>query len=129
MSQSFLKSISLFLAVFVFCFNLTGCSAFRSSTQTMTVTTDQPDTQIYINGNMAGSGTATAAVKRNENVQIMAKKAGYITAQKTVGKGLNTTGILDIIGGVLILIPLFGLLAPGAYSLDETNVSVMMVRE
>jgi len=78
---------------------------------------------------MAGTGTASAVVKRNENVQIMAKKPGYITSQKTIGKGLNTTGILDIVGGVLILIPLFGLLAPGAYSLDETNVNVMMVKE
>ncbi|OGW79688.1 MAG: hypothetical protein A2Z83_00455 [Omnitrophica bacterium GWA2_52_8] len=58
----------------------------------------------------------------------MAKKDGYVTTQRAIGKSLNTTGVLDIIGGVLILIPLFGLLAPGAYSLDETNVQISMVK-
>jgi hypothetical protein len=116
----------LILTVFV---STTGCSAFRSSTETVTVTTDQSDTQIYINGSLVGKGTAQANVKRNRNVAIMAKKAGYITAQRTIGRGLNTTGILDIIGGVIILLPLFGLLAAGAYSLDETNISIVMVKE
>ena len=106
-----------------------SCSAFRSSTQTMSITTDQSDAQIYVNGNMVGQGTASTAVKRNENVQIMVRKTGYVTVQRSIGKGLNTTGVLDIIGGVLILLPLFGLLAAGAYSLDETNVSVIMVKE
>ena len=78
---------------------------------------------------MAGQGTANASVKRNENAQIMAKKSGYITVQRSIGKSLNTTGILDIVGGVLILIPLFGLLAPGAYSLDETNLTIPMLKE
>ncbi|MBI4550484.1 MAG: PEGA domain-containing protein [Candidatus Omnitrophica bacterium] len=106
-----------------------GCSAFRSSTQMLSVTTDQADAEIYINGVMAGKGTANMPVKRNQNVQIMAKKPGYVTVQRSVGKSMNVTGVLDIVGGVLILLPLFGLLAPGAYSLDEENVSIMMVKE
>lgn len=106
-----------------------GCSAFRSSTQMISVTTDQPDAQIYINGNMAGQGSATASVRRNENVQIMAKKTGYVTTQRAIGHGLNTTGILDIIGGVLILVPLFGLLAAGSHNIDENNVSITMIKE
>ena len=67
-------------------------------------------------------------VKRNQNASIMAKKEGFITVQRSIGKTLNTTGILDIIGGVLILLPLFGLLAPGAYSLDEENISISMIK-
>lgn len=106
-----------------------GCSAFRSSTQMLSVTTDQTDADIYVNGVMAGKGTATLPVKRNQNVQIMAKKPGYVTVQRSVGKSMNVTGVLDIVGGVLILLPLFGLLAPGAYSLDEENVSIMMIKE
>jgi hypothetical protein len=95
----------------------------------LTVTTDQPDTQIFINGTMAGQGTAQMPVKRNQTVSVMAKKDGYITVQRSIGKSLNTTGVLDIVGGVLILLPLFGLLAPGAYSLDETNINIMMIKE
>ena len=105
-----------------------GCSIFRSSNQTITVTSDQSDAEIYINGTMAGHGTANMVVKRNQNVQILAKKDGYIPSSRSIGKSLNITGVLDIVGGVLILIPLFGLLAPGAYSLDEENISMMMVK-
>ncbi len=121
------KIVSLFL-VFPLIFATSGCSAFRSSTQTISVTTDQPDTEIYINGSMAGRGSTSMPVKRNQNASIMAKKEGFITVQRSIGKTLNTTGILDIIGGVLILLPLFGLLAPGAYSLDEENISISMIK-
>ena len=120
-----MKLISMFLVCAML---TTGCSAFRSSTQTITVTTDQPDTEIYINGAMAGKGTASIPVKRNQNVSILAKKDGYIPVNRTIGKSLNTTGVLDIVGGILVLIPIFGLLAPGAYSLDEENVTIMMVK-
>ncbi len=59
----------------------------------------------------------------------MAKKPGYVTIQRTIGHSLNTTGILDIIGGVLILVPLFGLLAAGSNSIDENNLSISMLKE
>lgn len=121
------KALSL-LVCFAMLFNLAGCSSFRSSTQTMTVTTDQPGTEIYVNGAMVGTGTASAVVKRNENVQLMAKKDGYVTIQRSIGNSMNTTGVLDIIGGVLMLFPLLGLLAAGSHSLDETNVNVMMLK-
>ena len=49
--------------------------------------------------------------------------------QRTIGHSLNTTGVLDIIGGVLILLPLFGLLAAGSNSIDENNLSISMVKE
>ena len=123
-----MKKALSFLVCFVMLFNFAGCSCFRSSTQTMSITTDQPDTQIYVNGAMVGTGTATTIVKRNENVQLMAKKDGYVTIQRSIGNSLNTTGILDIVGGVLFLIPLFGLLAAGSHSIEQTNVNVMMLK-
>ncbi len=115
--------------VLIFSLMFSGCSSFRSPTQMVSVTTDQPDAQIYINGNMTGKGAATASVRRNENVQIMAKKAGYVTTQRAIGHSLNTTGVLDIVGGVLILVPLLGLLAAGSHNIDENNVSITMVKE
>lgn len=121
------KTLSLVVCLAML-FNLAGCSSFRSSTQTMSVTTDQPDAQIYVNGSMVGTGTASAVVKRNENVQLMVKKDGYVTIQRSIGNSMNTTGVLDIVGGVLFLIPLFGLLAAGSHSLDQTNVNVMMIK-
>lgn len=124
-----MKTIRLISSMLILTIICSSCSAFRSSTQVISITTDQPDAKIYVNGSLVGQGTASAPVKRNQNVQIMAKKEGYVTTQRTIGKSLNTTGILDIVGGVLVLFPLFGLLAPGAYSLDEENISIMMVKE
>lgn len=121
-----LKQLSMLVLV---CFLTANCSAFRSSTEIVSVTTDHPDSMIYVNGGMVGQGSTSASVKRNQNVQIMVKKDGYVTQQRTIGKSLNVTGILDIIGGVLVLLPIFGLLAPGAYSLDENNVTVLMVKQ
>lgn len=121
------KTLSAALA-FSLLINMTGCSAFRSPTQIVSVTTDHADSEIFINGTMVGRGTASTAVKRNENIQLMVKKDGYIPVQRSIGHGLNTTGVLDIIGGAIFLIPLFGLLAAGSQSVDETNLNVMLMK-
>jgi hypothetical protein len=59
----------------------------------------------------------------------MAKKEGWIPVTRNIGTTMSTTGILDLIGGCIILIPFFGLLFPGAHELDENNVSLLMERE
>ena len=122
------KVISTVLAVFIL-ISTSGCSAFRSRTQNFTVTTDQADAQVYVNGNMVGSGSATTQVKRDQNVQVMVKKSGYVTIQRSIGTHMNATSILDIIGGIILIFPIFGLLAGGSKSLDENNVSIVMVKE
>ena len=122
------KALSL-LVCFAMLFNLTGCSCFRDSTQTMTITTDQPDTQIFINGAMVGTGTASATVPRNETVQLMAKKSGYVTIQRSIGTKISTSGWLDIVGGCLFLLPFFGLMAAASRNIEQTNVNLMMLKD
>lgn len=124
-----MKRIVSLLVCIAMLFNLTGCSCFRSSTQTVSVTTDQPGTEIYINGSMVGTGTASTSVKRNETLQLMAKKAGYVTIQQSIGTAMSTSGWLDIIGGCLFLIPFFGLLAAGSRNIEKPNINLMMIKE
>jgi hypothetical protein len=69
---------------------------------------------------------ATTDVPRNRDFSVRCHKDGYQIASKVVGHHLNETGILDIIGGIIILIPALGLLSPGAWSVDETAVTVQM---
>jgi len=126
MKKAFERMISGVLCVSI---SLTGCSFLQSSTETLTVTSDVRDAEIYINGSLAGKGTAAMDVKRNEDASVLVKKDGYIPMQRSVGKSLSITGILDIIGGFIFLAPFFGLLAPGAFDLDQKNVVVTMVRE
>ncbi len=124
-----LKKIISLILVSALIFPVSGCSAFRSNMQSFTVTTDQNDAEIYVNGSLAGKGAVTTQVKRDENVQVMAKKEGYVPIQRTIGTHMNSTSILDIIGGIIFIIPIFGLLAGGSKSLDQNNISITMVKE
>jgi hypothetical protein len=105
---------------------LPACSAFRSATVPFTVTAEPQDAEIYINGMPAGKGTASMAVQRNRNVQVMVRRDGCDSIQRSIGKHLSVTGVLDIVGGILILVPFVGLVTPGAFDLDEENIAVMM---
>jgi len=105
---------------------VTGCSAFKQATQVMSVTADPPDAEIYINGTMAGHGAASQPVKRNENVQIMVRKSGYETEQRSIGSHLSGTAVLDIVGGCFFLIPFIGLATDGARDLDQTNLAISL---
>lgn len=119
------KALSL-VVCFAMLFNLTGCSMFAPSTQQVTVTSSERDAQIFINGNMMGTGVASSSVKTNQDVSIMAKKDGFYPATRTIEPTLSTAGILDIIGGCIWLIPFFGLLASGSHKLDTNNITILM---
>lgn len=58
----------------------------------------------------------------------MCTKAGYFPAQKTIDHSLSGTGIADIIGTVFFLFPGLGLFTAGAWNLDETDVSLPMMK-
>ncbi len=122
------KLISLFL-VGAIILSQTGCSTLRSGTQRLNVVVSEPDAKIFVNGEYAGKGKITTRVPRNENVSIMARKDGYLPAIRNIGTKMSFTGILDIIGGCIILVPLFGLLFPGAHELEQNNVSMILEKE
>ncbi len=114
------KIITMMLVVTI----LTGCSAFRPHKESLSIMTNQPDAVIYVNGERLGTGVVHTRVKRSKNVQVVASKPGYHTAYRSIDSNLNITGVLDIIGTILYLIPFVGLLTPGCKSLDETNVAL-----
>ena len=86
--------------------------------------TNYPDSTIYVNGQRVGKGMVQTRVKRNKNVQIMVSKRGYQSAYYNIDSSLNVTGILDIVGTFLFLLPLIGVFCPGSKSLDTTNVAL-----
>ncbi len=104
-----------------------GCSAFRSSKESLSVVVSQPDAVIYVNGQLVEQGTVTTRVKRNKNVQIVASKPGYYPGSYNIDSNLNATGILDIIGTFFFLVPVIGVFFPGAKSLDENNAFVNLI--
>jgi hypothetical protein len=123
-----LKSLSAIVMLGLTLFLNTGCSAFRSSTQTMNITASPTDSILMVNGSRY-TPPAQIKVRRDRDVSIQCYKEGYIPYQRTIGYHMNGTGAADIIGTVLFLLPGVGLFCPGAYSLDETDVGVSLYQK
>ena len=104
-----------------------GCSAFRAHNQTLNVNCMPQDAILMVNGQRHSSPTQVN-VKRNRDVSIQCHKEGYYPYQRTIGHHFNATGALDAVGTFLFLVPGVGLFTPGAWSLDETDVSISLYK-
>ena len=80
---------------------VSGCSTFAPKTQTVSAVCSEPDANLQIN------------------------------APGVSGKShhfLSGTGVADIIGTLFFLLPGIGLFTAGAWKLDETDVSLAMMK-
>lgn len=110
-----------------FSFAVSGCSAFVPRTQTVSAVCSEPDANLQINGQMY-QGKAQFEAKKNKTVSIMCTKSGYFPAQRTIDHSLSGTGVADAIGTAFFLLPGIGLFTAGAWNLDETEVSLAMMK-
>src|SRR5262245_56557942 len=115
------RATALFLATVT---GSSGCSFFRSSTQPVTIMASDPNAEIYANGRPVGRGTATVELRRDRDQSIMARTDDNRTGTATIKSHLGSGGITDIVGGAIILVPFFGLLAPGSRDLDASSVVI-----
>lgn len=106
---------------------LSGCSIFRSATETVTIKTNVPDADIYVNTVPVGKSPVSTSVKRNRVISIVARKQGYEPTARSIDYHLNGTGAADIVGTFTCLFPAIGLVSPGIYSLDETEIYLYLV--
>lgn len=105
------------------CFLTTACSFTGGSKQPLTVMASDPRAAIYVDGRPVGTGTATVQVKRNRAHSIMVRvddRAGV----GHVGKTISTLGVLDLVGGLIFLVPFVGIFAPGFWTLQQDTVMV-----
>ena len=100
---------------------LTGCSAFRPFDQTVSIECAQPGVKLTVNG-VSYDCPADVPVRRNRAADIRASKEGYPIQQRTIRYQISATGILDLAGGLIILVPAIGLAFPGAFDLDSTSL-------
>ena len=100
-----------------------GCSAFKSSTQTVSINCNPPDATLMVNGQRFKS-PAQIKVKRNRDVAIQCYKEGYFSYQRTVGNHFSTAAVWDTVGTVCFLLPGIGLFCSGAWDLDETDLNI-----
>ena len=109
-------------------FSLTSCSLFSPSHQSINIIPSHPRADVYVDGNLVGKGPQTVSMSKSSSHSIMVKCAAS-AGTGLVDRSLSTTGILDIIGGLCILFPFIGLVAPGAWKLSPTTLSVAIPDE
>ncbi len=108
-----------------FILGLQGCSAFRPQNQMVNISCDPDNALLQVNGERQNT-TDQIEVPRNRQLSVQCSKSGYHPASKTVGTHLSTTGVLDIIGIFIFILPGIGLFTPGAWDLDETEISLQL---
>ena len=106
-----------------------GCSMVVPGKQRFSVIASETDAKIYVNGEYLGQGNIQTRIRRNNDVSVLVKKDGYIPVSRSIGTDFSITGILDIIGGFIILLPWVGLFFPGCRQLEQTNVAVVLEKE
>jgi hypothetical protein len=82
----------------------------------------EPNAKIWVNGAYEGIAPVQTSVMRNSSVAVIAKKEGFENSIRVENSHLSTTGILDLIGGCVFLVPFLGFTSAGAFSLDETTL-------
>lgn len=95
-----------------------GCSLFVDSEQSIRIEASDPAARIFVDGQEVGTGSALVPMRRNRTHAVRAETPDGRIAQTRITKGISTTGILDIVGGVFFLVPFIGVLAPGFWQLD-----------
>jgi hypothetical protein len=119
------KIISLTLAISMI---ISGCSAFVPKTQTVTASCSEPDATLQVNGGQTYTGKTQIEARRDKVFSYSCFKQGYYPAQKSVSYSISPTGIADFIGSMIFLVPIIGIFMPGAWDLDEDNVTINMVK-
>lgn len=106
--------------------NLTACSIFGGSSQSLTVNSEPPGANVLINGTLAGTTPLQHQVPRRGDLTVEVQKAGYKPQSRMTGRKLSSVGIVDVIGGALFLLPLLGLIAPGAWEQDPSTIGITL---
>jgi len=109
--------------------SLTGCSLFGPSHQTLSVQCSEPHAKVWIDGGYEGEAPVHASVIRNHTHGILVKKEGFQTSNRIVDYKMSTTGVLDLIGGCLFLVPAIGFTSPAAFSLDDSTIIINLAAE
>ena len=110
----------------IFLSQIIACSALQPFTQPVNFTCEPKEgVSLVINGKKYNC-PATVEVDRNQFLSVEGYKDGYLPYQRTISYHHNATFWLDLIGTCICLIPVIGLMTPGSYDLDETDVLVTL---
>jgi len=102
-----------------------GCSAFVQHTQRVVITPSVPEAVVSVDGEVVGTGRQDMRLRRDERHRVTAEFEGRQGAE-AINKKISATGILDIVGGCFFLVPFIGVITPGFWELEPTEVNVII---
>lgn len=102
-----------------------GCSFMEPATQTITILASDPAAEISVDGRPVGRGTAVVNLPRKRSHTVVAQ-VDERAASATIDRRVSTIGMLDLVGGFVLLVPWIGVLAPGFWTLDPESVIVTL---
>src|SRR5262245_23180132 len=77
---------------------LTGCAAmFHGTTQQVSIRSNVPGTELYVNEGMIGKDYGFATFKKSENYTITARKAGCTETAVPASKSFDPVTLLGIL--------------------------------
>jgi hypothetical protein len=108
------------------CTVLVGCSLFGPRMQTITVSSEPSAAIVIVNGNRVGKTPLRHQVRRGEDLLLEVRKEGYEVYYRSSHRTLSTLGILDVIGGSIILAPFFGLFSAAAWEHEPSTFGLIL---
>ena len=108
---------------------LCSCSALNGSQTPLRVQSSESDAQIYVNGDYIGDGSIETLVPRRTYVSVLVKKKGFKTFEQELAYCPGVVGAIDIIGGLIWYVPYIGLFFPGAYVVEQEDLTILMEKE
>lgn len=104
----------------------TSCSMFHSPNQVVFVQSEPSGATVRCNNGLKYKTPAAIPVPRNRLFYAEVVHEGYKPSYITSSTHVSTTGVLDIIGACVFIIPIIGVAFPGFMSLDSTYFNVDM---
>lgn len=95
------------------------------ATQMIAIHASDPDAEISVDGRAVGRGTATVSLQRKRSHTVTAR-VGDRAGSATIDRRVSTMGMLDLVGGFVLLVPWIGVLAPGFWALEPEEVIVTL---
>lgn len=114
------------LALLVVLPSLAGCAFLNGSHQTVRVSSNVP-ARIYAGplrvAETDGHSETRVQLRRGEQHVLVAKAEGYEDMEVGLVRRINALGSLDLIGAILIAVPVVTFATGHAYSIEPRSVS------
>ena len=105
---------------------MNSCSLFAPRSSMIKINTTPSGALVRYNGQTYKTPFAME-VPKNRSFNCTVSKDGYEKEALYSSQTLSTTGVLDIVGGCIFIVPWLGFLSSGAFALQQTEWDIELV--